>query len=242
MEEMMETRAEIFPAKYKVLSGSVLKLIAVVTMLVDHVAYAFPAVKSVVLVALLGKTITLYTIMRLIGRLAFPIFAFLLVEGFLHTSDRVKYGASLLAFALISEIPWNLFNSGKLFYASQNVFFTLFLGYLGIFVYEKFKKDKGMMLALLALLVFASAFLRCDYGAKGFALIMILYFLRDEKPLMAVCGTGILAGGINTFGVAAGFATTLFYNGERGFIRGKVLKYCFYAIYPIHMLLIYLLK
>ena len=118
----------LIPEKYRFLSNSVLKCIALFTMLVDHVASVLLKSNSTVLLRLFGRNITLYQSMRMVGRLAFPIYAFLLVEGFYHTQDKKKYGLRLLIFALISEIPWNLEHSGSLFYTKQNVFFTLFLG------------------------------------------------------------------------------------------------------------------
>lgn len=231
-----------FYEKQAVLSGSLLKLIAVATMLIDHTAAALLSENPVFLFQIAGRPITLYLIMRLIGRIAFPVYAFLLTEGFVHTRNRKRYGMELFVFALLSELPWNLLHANALLYPGQNVMFTLFFGYLGLCVCEKYKKDGAKAFLLLVCLVFVSAFARCDYGAKGFVLILILYLLREQKPLRTVCGVGILASGINTLGVAVGFAIPLFYNGKRGFINSKVLKYCFYAIYPVHLLLLWVIK
>ena len=129
----------LIPEKYRFLSSSGLKVIAVITMLIDHVASVLLRENPVVLLQIADYQLTLYTLMRTIGRIAFPIFAFLLAEGFHYTSDRKKYGIRLLVFALISEIPWNLEHSGKLLYSSQNVFFTLLLGFLGLCVIEELK-------------------------------------------------------------------------------------------------------
>ena len=123
------------PQKYKVFSGSALKMIAVVTMLIDHVGHIllsqYPLAVDV-WCEIGEEQISLYWIFRTIGRTAFPIYCFLLTEGYIHTHDRKKYGLNLLVFALISEIPWNLEHVGKIAYPDkQNVFFTLFLGYIG---------------------------------------------------------------------------------------------------------------
>lgn len=114
-------KIQLFPDKMKILSGSMLKVIAVTTMLIDHVAsYLIP--QKWVLFTVFGYDVRLYRLMRNLGRWAFPIFAVLLIEGFLHTHSRLKYGISLAAFALISEIPWNLVHTGTLLYQGQNVF------------------------------------------------------------------------------------------------------------------------
>lgn len=147
------TQTPVIAKKYKILSGSMLKLIAVLAMLTDHVAafvlaYYKPALTPFISIG--SHELSLYRLMRIAGRIAFPIFCFLLVEGFLHTSDRRRYGRNLLIFAFISEVPWNLLHSGSLFYSGQNVFFTLFIGYLGLCVIEKYGacRKQGMFSAL----------------------------------------------------------------------------------------------
>ena len=148
-----------------------MKLIAVVCMLIDHLA-AFYLFKLPVMhteLFMLGHhAVTPLLMMRLVGRLAFPIFAFLIVEGFLHTRSRVRYGRNLLIFALLSELPWNLIHSGTWHYPSQNVFFTLLLGYLGLCALEYFKYDSRRLLASLLGLLVASVLMRADYGCSGY--------------------------------------------------------------------------
>jgi hypothetical protein len=126
------------------MSGSILKLIACLAMLIDHMAAFLPGdfmdMKET-LFMIGNKAISLRMLMHYIGRTAFPLFAFLITEGFTHTHDRKKYGINLFIFALISEIPWNLAHTGDLFYARQNVFFTLLLGYLGLCTLEYYKDD-----------------------------------------------------------------------------------------------------
>ena len=120
------------------ISGSTLKMIAVITMLIDHVA-----------AGVLGRYLTMYAldstpgaidyntlwiiyeVMRGIGRVAFPIYCFLLVEGFTHTKSVGKYSLRLLLFAFVSEVPFDLLFNGKVVDLSyQNVFFTLWIGLL----------------------------------------------------------------------------------------------------------------
>lgn len=90
---------DLIPKKYHCLSGSGLKIIAVITMLIDHIGAAFPRYTASVILHIGSKRLMLYTVMRFIGRISFPIFAFLLVEGFLHTRDRKRYGIRLFVFA-----------------------------------------------------------------------------------------------------------------------------------------------
>lgn len=232
------TGASLFPEKYHILSGSALKLIAVVTMLIDHIAFVFLA-ESPLALSFGGHSLRLYTLMRWIGRLAFPIFCFLLVEGFRHTSDRKKYALRLFAFALLSEIPWNLEHTGTLFYAGQNVFFTLLLGYLGIWTMERFPHDRKKLAFFLAGLLLEAILLDADYGASGFGFILVLYLLRDNALFQAIVGSCFLS---STWRAGLAFIPINLYNGKRGFIRGKAAAYCFYAFYPVHMLVLYFLR
>lgn len=231
----------LIPERFRFLSSSGLKVIAVITMLIDHVASVLLRENPVVLLQIADYQLTLYTLMRTIGRIAFPIFAFLLAEGFHYTSDRKKYGIRLLVFALISEIPWNLEHSGKLFYSSQNVFFTLLLGFLGLCVIEELKtaakKTKGI--AWLFALLVISIVLRADYGCSGFGFILLMGLLREYPVFRAVTGSCFLS---SRWQAGMAFIPIAFYNGKRGFIKGRVLKILFYVIYPLHMLILYLIK
>lgn len=231
----------LIPEKYRFLSSSGLKVIAVITMLIDHVASVLLRENPVVLLQIADYQLTLYTLMRTIGRIAFPIFAFLLAEGFHYTSDRKKYGIRLLVFAFISEIPWNFEHTGKLFYSSQNVFFTLLLGFLGLCVIEELKtaakKTKGIALLLALLLI--SIVLRADYGCSGFGFILLMGLLREYPVFRAVIGSCFLS---SRWQAGMAFIPIAFYNGKRGFIKGPVLKILFYAFYPLHMLILFLIK
>ena len=131
----------LVPKKYRCLSGSGLKILAIVTMVIDHIGATFPRSTASVMLHIGQKRLMLYTVMRFIGRLSFPIFAFLLVEGFLHTRDRERYGIRLAVFAILSELPWNLLHADAWRYETQNVFFTLLLGYLGLCLIERIQKE-----------------------------------------------------------------------------------------------------
>lgn len=224
------------------LSGSTLKLIAVITMFIDHVG---AAVVARMLVSG-GESETLYQVyfaMRNIGRIAFPIFCFLLVEGFEHTRDRKKYALRLFAFALISEIPFDLaFSSRVLEFGYQNVFFTLFLGLLTIMAFhaveEKVEWHPLLRSVFLVGAVLAgmggAQLLRTDYAARGVMCILVLYLFRRNR------GMQILAGCLAFFWwelpALVAFIPIAFYNGKRGWN----IKYFFYLFYPVHLLLLYL--
>ena len=143
------------PAK-KGFTGSTIKLIAIIAMLIDHTAavilerimmregYMLVMSNTDLMPAWIAGHKLLYIsymAMRLIGRFGFPIFCFLLVEGFLHTHNRIKYALRLFLFALVSEIPFDFAFRGKWFYAGyQNVFFTLFLGLLAMCAFSFFQE------------------------------------------------------------------------------------------------------
>jgi hypothetical protein len=245
----------LLPERWHVLSGSWLKVIAMVSMLMDHVAMVilrYDPVFTEPLITMGRHSITWYYLLRCVGRLAFPIFCFLLVEGFQHTHDRRKYGRNLLVFALISEIPFNLTHGGHLYGWSQNVFFTLFLGFLALSVVRRWEEDRlvlpqstiyaehnrRMILCLLALIV-AGYLLRCDYGNCGISFILLLYVLRRNEILRAAIGSCFL-GARWIAGLA--FIPIAFYNGRRGFIQGSFGKYLFYLFYPLHLLALYFIK
>ena len=174
-----QASTSFMPEKLRILSGSSLKVLAMVIMLIDHTASFLlrhypPAIAPWIQIG--STTYSLYRVMRDVGRAAFPIFCFLLVEGFLHTHDRFKYGRNLLIFACISEIPWNFAQNSTLLYpGKQNVFFTLFLGYLAFCLIEHFEKNATMQLVSMLVLLTVSYFLKADYGYKGFVFLLIMY-------------------------------------------------------------------
>lgn len=228
----------VLPARFQILSGSALKLIAVVTMLIDHIGvYLLMAVPKYQH-PLFPHGPSLYRLCRDIGRIAFPIYVFLLVEGAMHTRDRFKYGRNLLLFAFLSEIPWNLAHSGSLGYNRQNVYFTLLLGYLGICCIDYFYEKQLFQFLSVLVLLYISTILNADYGWKGFAFILIMYWFRYEKSAQAICGSCWLS---YEWKACFAFIPINMYNGKRGFIRGN-LKYFFYLFYPLHIFILYLIK
>lgn len=243
MNEENTAAAKGFDTKrIQILSGSMLKLLALICMITDHVAgtvlYRMD-IGTQPLFTLGSRTITLYRLCRYFGRLAFPLYCFLIAEGFRHTHDKKRYGATLLGFALISEIPWNLWITGKFTYAKQNVFFTLFLGFMALYVFERFKDKKEYQLAALIGVFAAAILIKSDYGAKGVAFILLIHVLRENKTAAAFIGSFVLK---HTLLMMAAFGIIAMYNGERGFISGKAGKYFFYIIYPVHIFALYLVR
>ncbi len=227
--------------------GFALKRIAVLSMLIDHTA-------AVLLEAVLqkggylapeGLLRFLDLAMRAAGRLAFPIFCFFIVEGFLHTSRRGRYALRLFLFALLSELPFDLALSGRLFDpARQNVLFTLLFGLLALWgaqaLKEKFMKKRpdapeayvGAAALLFAGTAAAAAafFLRTDYGAFGVLAILAMY-CDPRGSALAGCLCLLGCGWIELFALAD-LPLLRRYNGK----RGKGAKYFFYLFYPLHLL------
>ena len=173
----------------KGLSGSALKIIAIVTMLIDHIA-ATVIIRILKFGGYNDGLYQLYRVMRNIGRIAFPIFCFLLVEGFMHTRDREKYALRLGCFAAVSEIPFDLAFNGKVLEVGyQNVFFTLLLGLLTMMAYDAVMNQsrwsvwKRTALSTIAILagMFAAEFLSTDYGALGVLCIMVFYLVPEKQ-------------------------------------------------------------
>lgn len=227
------------------LSGGVLKIIALVTMIVDHTAAVLLVYSSNPQWYLLG---------RIIGRLAFPIYCFLLVQGFCYTKNVKKYMVRLFFFALISEVPYDLaFRGVVLELSNQNVFFTLFLGLLAL-VLIQYVQNMGMRKGnnshiisrfvgfIGILMVFAMAyFFRGDYGVDGVTFIILFYLCRTSKLEIALVNIIMnlamgLGGGVQVYGMLSALPIAL-YNGK----KGPSLKYFFYAIYPVHLMILYLI-
>lgn len=200
--------------------------------------------------------------MTYVGRLAFPIFAFQISEGLFHTTGRKRYARRLLAFALISEIPFDLLYASTAFYPfHQNVMFTLLLGLLAISSIDRARQERTARAALRAALVLMGTLLlsvagMADYGWRGILTIVAFYALRDfPGAWLAQTAAMVLLNIVGFQGLliplpgwdfpAQGFAVLALlpiwlYNGQRGG-GGRALQYGFYAFYPMHMLILYLL-
>ena len=247
------------------ISSAVLKNIAVVTMLIDHIGAVIvirlliqkglygAVVDQEAYIAWLGQNRGMYgtyMAMRIIGRLAFPIYCFLLAEGFQKTHNVKKYLGRMFLFALISEIPFDLALSGRLWDTEyQNVFFTLFIGLMVIAGLrlvdqrlagtETWRKLAGV--GLYAVIIVAGSalalVLKTDYSFKGILAITVLYLFRSRRKAQVWAGVIVflLMDGLEMI-AALSFLLIWFYNGE----RGRQNKYFFYFFYPVHLLLLWL--
>lgn len=225
---------------YKGITGSTLKWIAIVTMFIDHAAAAILA-RIIIGYGNSWELYQTYEVMRTIGRVAFPIFCFLLVEGFMHTQDVYKYMRRMAVFVVLTEIPYDLaFSARFLAWEDQSVMLTLLIGlltmwgcdliekklaenYLGQWIGFALCLAVGMQLAYL---------LNTDYAHKGVLSIMAMYFFRRERNMQ------VLAGGLTFYWepwALLAFPLIYLYNGQ----RGMKMKYFFYAFYPLHLLFLY---
>lgn len=237
--------------RFKIIDANVLKILAMIFMLSDH---------------MWATIISGNKWMTYVGRMAFPIFAFQISEGFIHTSDFKKYAKRLFWFALISEIPFNLFYSSSLFYPfHQNVLFTLLLGLFSIRAIDEFKKQKTPKSFIIAVLTLVGTTLAAtigftDYGAMGVLTVVVFYVFRDFPyawlfRLVALFLLNIyffsgMTIPIELFGMSFDFQTQGFallslipiglYNGKKGY-NHPILKYSMYVFYPLHMFILYMI-
>lgn len=233
--------------------GSVLKIIAIVTMLIDHTGAAvvrslnqYPVFRDY---ATAKNISTLYYYMRRIGRLAFPIFCFLLVEGFFHTRSIKKYAQRLFLFALISEFPFDyalhhkdlmaalssdsFLSAFKCVMNKQNVYWTLLIGLLVLWAIRVFSGCIPVQLALMAAGMMLARALHTDYSYHGVFFIELMYVLRSFPLLQGLCGASYMEW-YEKMPTPLCFIPILLYNGK----RGRQLKYLYYWFYPVHLIVL----
>lgn len=227
-----------------------LKLIACVTMLLDHLAVV--VVMGPIYRAHSGVRMEIYELLRLIGRIAFPIYCFLLTEGSVHTRNPLRYGVRLAIAALIAELPYDVALWGRFTWQHQNVMVTLFLGFCAL---EAMKRCPNLPLKLLAFLpfVFFAEIVGSDYGADGIMLIALFALTRDvpHRGLIQILGMWFIfsPGHAMFLNWLGGFRMTTqewavlamipicCYNGQKR-TGSKAVQWAFYLFYPAHLLVL----
>lgn len=232
------------------LSSFALHMLAMVFMLMDHLC-----------VTLLPDKLWL----TCVGRLAFPIFAFMLVEGYYHTHNVKKYMLRLLVFAAVSEIPFDLMVSGRVLYPfHQNVMWTLLLGLGTIYLIDRLlsgRQSLEHMLACCAIVVVSAmlgTLFMLDYSGFGVLTVLTFYIFRGSGRLphlgqlicLALINLVLIGGeaiSVSLSGLSFSFPRQSFallslafiwlYKGRQG-VHGKPVKYAFYSFYPLHMLVL----
>jgi len=232
------------------LSGDTIKIIACFLMLIDHASfcllnYYLNKYHMDILPQTFTKLNNIYEYGRGVGRIAFPIFCFFLVEGFFRTRDKAKYFSRLLVCAIVSEIPFDLATFKTVFYIDhQNTLFTLLIAFVMMLVLDYLNnKIPGLStnvkvlasLCTVALFAEFSTFAKTDYSYKGIFLIAVLYFLHEMRPLQLIAGAAFSSWEKN--GPVA-FLLLYFWDPD----KKPRLKYFFYFFYPLHLILIYLVS
>lgn len=213
----------------KILNSFHLKNIALVTMIIDHLGSVF---------------FDDIAIFRIIGRVAFILYAFMLVNGVKYTSDISKYLKKLFIWGIVSELPYDLvFNDTFFSFKSQNIFFTLFLGALGIHLYKKYDNILMRMLFFITGVLLAYV-LRVDYSWYGVSLIYGMYLVRNFELLKFGFIQGlstfyaVIAVNLTQFFAFTGILPIYLYNGKQGKKTGNI----YYSYYSIHLLIFYIIK
>ncbi len=227
--------------KLRIFSGAQLKYIAFLSMLADHVN------KALIYPFLSGEGILqrISDAFDILGRIAFPLFAFFLVEGFFKTGNRKKYLASLLIFGIISEIPFDMALSGVFFELnSNNIMFTLALMLITIWTIDILKEKMQNMskytwypvsFVIVGIMCIISMVTGLDYEYHAI-MIGYLFYIFYNKRVFAIF-LGYLAIFKEVWSLL-GFSLILTYNGKRG-KQNKLFNYCFY---PVHLLILGILR
>lgn len=225
--------------KFQFFSGAQLKYLAFISMLIDHVNNA------IVTPMLDGGGFLLYlsNIFSILGRIAFPIFIFFIVEGFFKTSNRKKYLITLLIFGVISEVPFDMFTSKTFFDPHwNNMMFTLALCLITIWIIDSIKNklDNKVLWYVISIIIvilfgFLAMQLSLDYDYHAIVVAYLFYIFYDKPMLGAGLGYLSIIKELYSF---LGFGMTLTYNGE----RGRQYKWLNYFFYPVHILILGILR
>ena len=224
------------------LNRNQLKYLVIVAMLIDHIAWGFVPLESVA-----GQ------VMHFIGRLTGPTMAYFLTEGYIHTRNKAKYGLRLGIFALISWVPFSLFEVQHWPSMHQSVIYTLFLGFLAMWIWDNEKLSQIMKWVLITILIIIS--LPGDWAIFDVAWPLALYIYRDDEDngmrrYTVLCVTAVVVfliggdpwwRGLCNLGILmVPLILRYFYNGEKGSSH-PFHKWFFYIFYPLHLFVLYLI-
>lgn len=212
------------------MSSFALKILAILTMTIDHIGFLlFPQL----------------TWLRAIGRLAFPIFAFQIGIGFRNTKNKKKYIVRMLLFAIISQIPYHLALQAAIpgYPIRINIGATLTCGLLALYCLENINK-KWLKYVFTTFIILLGTYIHMDYGSLGILMIIVLYYFEIDKIFSTIFYIVVVISDClidnSTFSIPQIFALIpmFLYNGK----KGKNIKYLFYAYYPLHLIILVLLK
>lgn len=217
-----------------------LKIVACITMVCDHIKYVFPVLNT--------------EIMEFLGRMSFPLFAFLIVESYTHTKNFKKYITRLIILAIVSQIPFMRFRS---VYLSQkmylDVIFTFILGIAGMVVLDK-KWNNFIKVLIITIIIILADVLNVDYNSYGVIMVLLFYVTRNNKVARNIFITVLMTAFyiksykyamltnrlaiISMMGTISSLFVISLYNGE----EGRKIKYFYYIFYPAHLLIFYLIS
>ena len=225
--------------KFQIFNGAQLKYIAFISMLIDHA-------NNALITPLLdgqGFLLHLSNLFSILGRIAFPIFVFFIVEGFFKTRSRKKYLLTLLVFGLISEVPFDMFTSKTFFDPYwNNMMFTLALCLITIWMIDSLKEKISnkivwhiVSIVVVAISSAVAMALSLDYDYHAIIVAYLFYIFYDRPVLGAALGYLSIIKELYSF---FGFGIVLTYNGE----RGRQYKWFNYLFYPVHILILGMLR
>ncbi|MCR5205354.1 MAG: conjugal transfer protein TraX [Lachnospiraceae bacterium] len=232
------------------LNRTQIKYIAIAAMLLDHLAaFLLPPEKHPTLTVL-------YVFMRTVGRMAGPVMFYFLVEGYKHTSSKLKYGIRLLCFGILSQIPYSLARYGTISGHNLNVMITLFMSFMMLVIADKVQEKviKGIVVFTFMILTAFS-----DWGVLGPFMVWLFFVYKKDKKkqlmsyvslclaqivvlaLVMMSGTVTWNDGIWQIGIIFPIILIYIYNGESG-KKNIINKWLFYLFYPLHLIVAYILN
>lgn len=226
----------------RIIPQEVLKIIACVTMLIDHFGAAIVPYLAI------DNMVDVYYTCHIIGRVAFPIYCFLLCEGMRHTKNAGKYILRLAIGMLLAELPFDLLFEGGFSWASQSVMVTLTLGAVMLLLMQR--TDKKVLQALIVLpFALLAELVSCDYGGWGIAMIA-MFAVVEQLPFQimllgaisvlmpsAKVAFGGMSISVQLFSIL-GMLPIYFYSGEK-LTDSKAIQWAFYLFYPVHILILW---